>query len=80
MKQVSLFDQYLNKEQLNRCYEVYDFMYDEEIVSTWYDKDTNQLYIEYIDEEGLKGVYEPRCSEEEDYYKLVYILTGEEVD
>lgn len=80
MRQVSLFNQDLNKEQLNRCYEVYDFMYDEDIISAWYDKDDNQLYIKYRDEEGLIGIYESCCSEEEDYYKLVYILTGEEVD
>lgn len=75
MKQINLVNQDLNAEQISKCYEVYDFTDDETIISANYDKDENQLYIQYEDATGIITTYEPNCSSEEDFNKLLYILT-----
>lgn len=75
MKQINLIDQDLNAEQIAKCYEVYDFTDDETIISANYNKDENQLYIQYEDATGVIATYEPNCSSEEDFNKLLYILT-----
>jgi hypothetical protein len=54
-----------------------DFTDDEDIKFAYYDTDYNQLYIQYEDATGHLGMYEPRCSDDESYSKLLYILKGE---
>jgi hypothetical protein len=77
MNKIKLSSQVLNKEQIKRCYDVYDFTDDEDIKFAYYDTDYNQLYIQYEDAAGHLGMYEPRCSDDESYNKLLYILKGE---
>lgn len=80
MIQYTLVSQQFNEEQIARCYDVYIFEDEEEILSAWWDAEEGQLYIEYEDEDGCVTTYEPNCFDEEDYAKLLYIITGKKED
>lgn len=69
---------YLDKEQLKRIYDVYDFSNNESIVTAYIKR--NRLWIEYIDEYHDDGTYIPNFdifTNKEDFDKLKYILWGE---
>lgn len=72
----------LVKDQLERCYEVYDFADNEEIIRGTFDFFNCQLSLDYIIDGDELDVhtYEPCCSDPEDEKKIIYILTGGNVD
>ena len=69
---------YLDKEQLKRLYNVYDFSDNENIVTAYIKR--NRLWIEYTDIYGFDATYEPNFdifTDKEDFDKLKYVLWGE---
>lgn len=69
---------YLDKEQLKRIYDVYDFSDNENIVTAYIKR--NRLWIEYIDIYGFDATYELHFeifTNKEDFDKLKYFLWGE---
>ena len=65
----------LNKEQIARVYNTYDFDDEEEIVDVVLVG--RQLLIHYIDNrDGSNGTYAPSTENEEDKEKLDFILNG----
>lgn len=65
----------LNKEQILRLYNMFDFEDDEEIVcADLYDD--GQMVIQYIDSNGVVGKYLPYFIDEEAKEKLNFILYG----
>lgn len=66
---------YLDKDQLERLYDVYLFEDNEEIVAAWLEP-YGRLYIDYDSPSG-GAIYEPNLNSEVDKAKLDYILVGE---
>lgn len=69
-------------EQLKRCYDVYDFEDNEEIIRGTFDFFNCQLSLDYIidGDESDVHTYEPNCSDPEDEKRIIYILTGGNID
>lgn len=72
----------LNQEQIERCYDVYDFQDNEEIIGGTFDFFNYQLSLDYIIDKDELDVhtYEPNCSDPEDERKIIYILTGGDIN
>lgn len=67
----------MNKEQIDRVYECFDFEEHEEVITIECDFEKKICKIYYVDnKENSQGVYEPDLSEPETYNKLVYIFSA----
>ena len=70
----------MNKEQIERVYEGFDFDEYEEVITIEcnFEKKICKIYY-FNNREKSQGIYEPDITNSETYNKLVYIFSGKEV-